>query len=115
VESRIDENQIDFDRDISPQPFQKQQKLFDQSIILNNNAINSTMNTTNYVNSFNMGAPGHLDSSLFGLNQTASETCRPNLLSKNFENGDDFAIKKMKSTQEYGLNVSGDQVNNNEL
>jgi hypothetical protein len=77
VESRIHENQFDIDRDISPQPFQKQQKLFDQSIIINHNAINSTMNSTNYVNSFNIGAPGHLDSSLFGLNQNSAETCRP--------------------------------------
>lgn len=67
VESRM-KDKYAIDRDISPGVV-KQQKLFDQSVILGNqNGINSTMNSSNFVNSFNIGAPGNLDSSLFALN-----------------------------------------------
>jgi hypothetical protein len=93
------QDQFDFDRDISPEPL-KQQKLFDQSIIVNQNAaVNSTMNSSNFVNSFNFGAPANLDQSLFGLNQSSSEPSKPSLKSSQKKTiaEQDFKIKKMKS------------------
>ena len=67
------------------------------------------MNSSNLVSSFNIGAPGNLDSSLFGLNQSSSETVRPTVNSNQKSLKEkDFSIKKMKSTQENGLNVSGE-------
>ena len=96
VENRM-EDQFAIDRDISPEPV-KQQKLFDQSMIINQNAINSTMNSSNFVNSFNIGAPGALDSSLFGLNQSMSEPCQKPTVQTSKNGQEDFRIKKMKST-----------------
>lgn len=41
------------------------------------------MNSSNFINSFNIGAPGNLDSSLFGLNKTtAEEPAKPSVKSK---------------------------------
>ena len=64
------------------------------------------MNSSNFVNSFNIGAPGNLDQSLFGLNQTTSEQSKPSIKSKRSDQ--DFKIKKMKSTQEGAQNVSNE-------
>ena len=59
-------------------------------MIHNQNAMNSTMNSSGYVNSFNIGAPGQLDASLCGLN-VPMDMNQSNLINQSHSlTGDDF-------------------------
>jgi hypothetical protein len=85
--------------EISP-TIQKQQKLFDN---------NTTMMSSNYVNSFNYGVPNQLDNSLFDTKPI--DTCytsKANFSNKLFQHNaeKEFEIRKMKSTCEKSQTIA---------